>query len=131
MSTAAGTPEQYAVSLGAAMLDEHDNGWWREDVERAIDLDTLQMQDGRTCVLGQRCPLEVLEDYRRGHHTQAPPYFAYAALLGGGDWPGRDRWAIVHGFVADSGRWNELTGAWHDLITRRRKGAAEAGELAQ
>jgi len=47
------TPEQ-AASNGAALLDECDPGWWREDVGCAINLQTLDMSSGCRCVLGQR-----------------------------------------------------------------------------
>lgn len=45
------------VAKGAAFFDEKDPGWWRADVERAIDLDRLDFSSGDACLLGQRCPL--------------------------------------------------------------------------
>ncbi|HTJ37080.1 MAG TPA: hypothetical protein VL738_27960, partial [Dactylosporangium sp.] len=48
------------VAAGAAFLDEHDPEWWRADVERAIDLDKLNLGHGDACILGQRCPVSQL-----------------------------------------------------------------------
>ena len=42
------------VAAGAAFLDEHDPGWWRADVDRAIDLRVFEMAEPEHCVLGQR-----------------------------------------------------------------------------
>lgn len=46
------TPEQ-AASNGWALLDERDPDWWREDLERAIDLTWLDMESPCRCVVGQ------------------------------------------------------------------------------
>lgn len=123
------------VILGAEFLDQSDPGWWREDVPRAIDLDTLKLSDACSCVLGQRCPLEILNAHRTVEWS-AHPYEAYVAVLAesaGTD--SIDEWASTHGFMAregaiDSPEWATLTHAWSDLITKRRKDAADRGELA-
>ena len=59
------------VAAGAAFLDEHDPQWWRADVERAIDLDTLLLSSPSTCVLGQRCPVETLERWVLARYSEA------------------------------------------------------------
>jgi hypothetical protein len=118
--------EAERVAAGAAYLDEHDPDWWRADTERAIDLGTLDMQAYQDCVLGQRCPLEVLaahvgiavsalddidaiEKYSAFGHELAPEDF------GTPDWP------MEHGFTAYyPGEFRELTGEWKRVITERR-----------
>jgi hypothetical protein len=138
-------PFQREVDAGEEFLDEHDPGWWREDIPDAISLDVLSMGSTSRCVLGQRCPLEVyLSNYGAAFASgQQSRYMAYAKLLTGL----RTRaevtsWAEAHGFALASdqyGRipawgkdpvsWQGLTRAWHDRITRRRKEAADRGEL--
>ena len=116
------------VAAGAAFLDEHDPGWWRADVERAINLDGLQLDSGGQCVLGQRCPMEV---YRNRPEAWMSPYSAQAADLSGFDAAVNgaelDDWAADRGFDADlpaSGKWRDeydgLDAEWKRVITERR-----------
>ena len=104
------------VAAGAAFLDEHDPDWWRADVERAIDLETLDLGYGSRCVLGQRCPFE----------TDAP-FSDQAAVLSGLSWDDEDNgaaiaiWAVQHGFDAGSEDSEaSLTAEWRKVITERR-----------
>lgn len=53
------------VAAGAAFLDEHDPGWWREDARPAIELAILDLESGCQCVLGQLYP------------CTGNPYFSY------------------------------------------------------
>jgi hypothetical protein len=46
-----------AVAKGAALLDEHDPGWWE-----VIDVDTLELARCDVCVLGQWASANFLED---------------------------------------------------------------------
>lgn len=122
------------VFLGAAFLDERDPDWWKADVPGAIDLDSLRLEDPAACVLGQRCPLEVLAAYTEADAPDAEDRFeAYASALS--DYCTSEeigRWAKRHGFSLEfpSGldQWHELTLAWSVLINDRRKHAADAGE---
>lgn len=106
------------VAAGTAFLDEHDPEWWRADVERAIDLDGLDLGTGSRCILGQRCPLETVA-----------PFSEQASALSGIEW--RDEtsgalyeWASAHGFDfdlnADESEYDALTAEWKRLITERR-----------
>lgn len=121
------------VAAGAAFLDEHDPDWWRADVERAIDLDRLDLSQTDRCVLGQRCPLEVLA--RRiacrsddlGDSDFAQAYDAYARHLSGLPVNGyvSSPWAAGLGFVAifsddDPGEFPALTAEWARVIRERR-----------
>jgi hypothetical protein len=120
------------VAAGAKFLDEHDPGWWRADVERAIDLDTLDLHNGDMCVLGQRCPLETTRDC---------PFYVRAVQLTGigpdyedldfddqeGIEADIDQWAIPLGFQAGGATGTEraadyraLTAEWKRVITGRR-----------
>lgn len=125
------------VERGAALLDERDPDWWRADVDRAIDLDRLNVMDGEECVLGQRCPLEAAAVYRaregrndefvdKDEHTS---YSAYSELLFDGRWdsnvqrPRMLEAAHDHGFAwmgGERAEFDELAGAWRDLILARR-----------
>jgi hypothetical protein len=119
------------VAAGAAFLDEHDPDWWREDVPNAIDLDALRLESGSACILGQRCPLEVLHNYCNDAF-EADRYWAYAELLSGLASPLQvDFWAQEYGFVrsAEQASWDDLTLAWWVLINERRKLAAD-GQVA-
>ena len=104
------------VAAGA-YLDEHDPEWWRPDVERAIDLDTLNLESSNNCVLGQRCPVENADD----------EYLAYASYLAEipEDRPFTiDNWAVPLGFQADphafKTEYKALTAEWTRVITERR-----------
>jgi hypothetical protein len=116
------------VAAGAAYLDKHDPGWWRADAGRAIDLDSLQLDSGGMCVLGQRCPMEV---YRRRPKAWMSPYSAQAAALSGLDATVNggelDDWAADRGFDAAppadgswGGEYDGLTAEWKRIITGRR-----------
>lgn len=117
------------VAAGAAFLDENDPQWWREDVDRAIDLEALDLGDDRMCVLGQRCPLEVLTAYHgTGENAWAvlerdSAYFAYGyQLCGAGTLL---TWAHERGFTALLGldEFEELTAEWARVIRERRAAA--------
>jgi hypothetical protein len=99
------------VAAGAAFLDEHDPEWWRADVERAIDLDTLDLAEGDVCILGQRCPLAANDQY-----------IAYGVMLSGlQETFAVDHWAVQYGFQADdSAEYDDLTAEWRKVITGRR-----------
>lgn len=106
------------VALGAAFLGEHDPEWWREDVERAIDLVKLDIEDPGTCVLGQRCPLE-------SRSVHGSPYVGMAVRLGGPSLSADLRclweWAVGFGFaIGDGDDPRELTDEWVRVITGRR-----------
>lgn len=115
------------VAAGAAFLDQHDPEWWRADVERAIDLDRLNLGYSDTCVLGQRCPLGL----RGGNYSE---YQAFAAKLIGAqpyEEPEINAWAAPLGFQAQLGRpigeemadYRALTAEWKRVITERRAAA--------
>jgi hypothetical protein len=105
---------------GAAVLDEKDPGWWRADIENAIDLGELVMHDPRACVLGQRCPGER--------------WPSIAGRLSGFGWlrddhddprDERDAWTRAHGFeIAHGADYAELGDAWTADIEARRAAAA-------
>jgi hypothetical protein len=107
------------VAAGAAFLDEHDPQWWRADVERAINLDELELRDGTLCVLGQRCPVEWSKDRE--------PFVTMAEHLSGlkGGYT-VDNWGRQFGFTVSAhpddidDEWDALTGAWKRVITGRR-----------
>lgn len=108
------------AAAGAAFLDEHDPQWWRADVERAIDLGELDLESTERCILGQRCPLDVL------YASNAPsPYDAMADHLSGF---GEDDeavldWAWEHGFSGSFSAYADLTAEWKRVITERRAAA--------
>lgn len=121
------------VTAGEALMDGQDPGWWRADAERAIDLDLLDLADAGMCVLGQRCPADVLIAWRGGGDGTRPSgggYFAYGYRLAGipggpgdsGDLP-LFAWATAHGFAGEPGEYRELTAVWARVI-RARRGAA-------
>ena len=105
------------VANGAAFLDEHDPGWWRPDVDRAINLETLNLGDSDLCVLGQRCPLARLASHSG--------YRAYAAHLMGAKAANLDpiwAWAKPRGFAtANYSEYPALTAEWKRVITARRE----------
>jgi hypothetical protein len=122
------------VAKGAAFLDQHDPEWWRPDVDRAIILDRLDLSATNSCVLGQRCPLEVLSRYTVTVHgdaafiTDYDAYWAYARHLSGLSQVRLCEWAHEHGFtlndhVAGPDGWPQLTAEWRRVITRRRETA--------
>lgn len=123
------------VAAGAAFLDEHDPQWWRPDVDRAIDLDALNLAATSLCVLGQRCPLEVLAILLKTDVEELDvidmfdAYDAYSMHLSGLDGMGLAYWARDHGFtfisdpangVDDPADWDDLTAEWKCVITERR-----------
>lgn len=111
------------VAAGAAFLDEHDPEWWRE-----IDLDKLNLASSEVCVLGQRCPLEVLADFERvsvGELTEDDDidrYYAYgeALMRATGDQGRVFGWAAELGFASEVGTYGDLTAEWKRLIEARR-----------
>lgn len=122
------------VAAGAAFLDEHDPQWWRADVERAIDLKTLDLRLYDSCILGQRCPLEVLAAYLdRSVHLafddddETQKYDAYGeAIAADFNVPG---WPQQHGFNGwDGDEFKPLTAEWKRVIWERRDAATAAGE---
>ena len=113
------------VAAGAAFLDVTDPDWWRADVDRAIDLSTLDLGLAGACVLGQRCPLEIYNSGLVGDTK----YVAMAKHLSGFHRSGdADRWAGARGFqvsyyVADGDddiEYADLTAEWKRVITERR-----------
>lgn len=114
------------VAAGAAFLDEHDPEWWRADVKRAIDLDTLNLGVTDRCVLGQRCPVGTYFD----SYEWMTRYDALAAMFSGieaSDSSDLDTWAIPLGFQAEDEDWeaeggefDALTAEWKRVITERR-----------
>lgn len=126
------------VAAGAALMDEADPGWWREDVDRAIDLARLNMEYGDRCILGQRCPLEVLTAFigtaPRDEDDNELKYHAYAGKLMGS--ARRDvnleDWAVAHAFNkpfrAEGMEYTALAAEWTLVISARREAAKAAGE---
>jgi len=110
------------VADGAAFLDKHDAGWWDPDADEAIDLDTLDLGNTRLCVLGQRCPLEVLSAYSDSA-CAGERYAAYAAHLTSDLGIDRFRWAMRMGFNGDTKEYDDLTAEWKRVITARREAA--------
>jgi len=122
------------VAAGAAFLDEHDPDWWKADVERAIDLETLALDWPDRCVLGQRCPLEVLAAYVETDVSDltvfdsGDGYFAYGERLSGfAEDAEIAHWARDLGFTfttdlpgGDRDDWDDLTAEWRKVITERR-----------
>lgn len=109
------------VAAGAAFLDEHDPQWWRADVERAIDLDDLDLANGDSCVLGQRCPLEIRSD-------NATHFGSWVWILAGSrDESTVEDWATSRGFQVSWGEspngdraYGRLTAEWKRVIGERR-----------
>lgn len=121
------------VAAGAAYLDEHDPGWWRADVERAIDLDTLDLFHGDRCILGQRCPVSVLaarvgvtvaDESEPDELTGAAWRLAFDAysrtLTPGMDYGQFMEWACEYAFIAEDTEWDDLTAEWRRVIEARR-----------
>lgn len=127
------------VAAGAAFLDEHDPEWWRADVERAIDLDSLRLSHPASCILGQRCPAEAVEQFVRQRFgwriddVEDPEdfnFWAFAHALSGipfgreGDPNGPVvTWSSALGLnsaTADADEYGELTTEWTRIITERR-----------
>jgi hypothetical protein len=117
------------VAAGMAYMDEHDPPWWRADVERAIDLDTLALDQTDRCVLGQRCPLTVLASRVGLDVAELQPvdfgeaYQAYARHLSRLSGLAFHEWAVAHGFITadgDAENWGDLTAEWKRVIGERR-----------
>ncbi len=126
------------VAAGAAFLDQHDPEWWRADVERAIDLGTLELHAMDACILGQRCPVSVLAGYLGVEVVDASEpdelassdwvyaYRAYGIRLSGiGSHVLLAEWAQGLGFNAHGGEdegdeFDALTAEWKRVITERR-----------
>lgn len=124
------------VAAGAAFLDEHDPEWWRADVDRAIDLDRLDLGDAGLCVLGQRCPVELAAAFRatcpeiEWDDEMDAAYSAYLVKLTGLAYDPDDlesradlaRWGDAHGFSSSEDAWDYpyLTAEWARVIRERR-----------
>lgn len=124
-----------AVGLGEAWLDVNDPGWWRADIPDAIDLATLDLEDGGLCVLGQRCPLERLDTFMSGAYEDVDDTerlsFRYQAQVDA-LWGGRlsreslRDWGRRHGFLTVVfGQGAPLTAEWKQRITARRQAARD------
>lgn len=109
------------VAAGAAFLDEHDLDWWRADVERAINVDRLNLRRGDMCVLGQRCPVPA-----EPHRAE---YVVYGLQLSGLDDPDALwEWGVPLGITAPleyggdrmDDAHDELAAEWKRVITGRR-----------
>lgn len=103
------------VAAGAALLDEHDPEWWRADVDRAIDLDVLDLGSGARCVLGQRCPVEGPNRFTR-----------QSEAMSGLSWQDNEnvlnQWVEWLGFDVgdDDTQYAGLTAEWARVIRERR-----------
>jgi hypothetical protein len=117
------TPERAAarVRRGAAYLDGIDPGW-----HRRLDPETLELADGRACVLGQ-----LHGDYRWG--------LARARLLNLGSAPQASLSPVAYGFQCE-GRvppevqacdYALLTDAWRAAIRSRRPADAPVSPPAR
>jgi hypothetical protein len=131
--------EARRVAAGEAFMDTADPGWWREDIDRAINLDDFDISRPDACVLAQRCPLDALAA-RVGALSAASlldddmdeAYFVNAARLGTGavrDGQTLTEWATAHGFAGNSDEMPALTAEWKRVITRRRKAASQPAGL--
>lgn len=122
------------VAKGAQFLDDADPEWWRPDGARAIDLEALNLRNPGNCVLGQRCPLEVLAWWQETDISQLDAYdnwdayWAYASRLSGMEGARMVAWAAERGFTTSAGddlntieaEFAELTAEWRRVITARR-----------
>jgi hypothetical protein len=123
--------EARRVAAGVVFMDSADPGWWRKDIERAIDLGDFDISRPGACVLAQRCPLEVLAErvgaldagsLLDGDMDEA--YFANVARLSNGAVRGDQtltEWATAHGFTGNYNEMPALTAEWARVITGRRK----------
>lgn len=119
------------VPKGVKFLDRHDPEWWKPSpgTGRPIHLDTLDLAAPGGCVLGQRCPLEVLAAF-----VDTPvdslavrdfweAYEAYAEHLAGTAGLALNAWAHEHGFLVpddDPDDYAALTAEWRRVIEARR-----------
>jgi hypothetical protein len=130
------------VTAGEAVMDDRDPGWWRDDIDQAINLDTLDLNTTDCCVLGQRCPLDALAEavgagspdmLTGADYDEA--YGVNAVLTRGGlpsdTWGPIDSWAASHGFTGSSSEMDALTAEWKRIIIARREAAAATGEQAK
>lgn len=98
------------VRRGAAYLDDMDPGW-----HRRVDPDTLSLDSGEHCVLGQ-----LHGEFRRG--------LGRSRLLNLSSGPQASLSPVAYGFRCTQnvpGAWQErdyelLTAAWRDAVRRRR-----------
>ena len=114
MSTVA---ERVAAGVRTSMSTTE---WWRPRVKNAINLNALDVGDGRSCVLGQRCPAER---FMRSH--LGSPFDAQLRNItrGRGLWAALEPWAVQHGFASGRGYYL-LTAEWKRVIKARRAGAS-------
>jgi hypothetical protein len=131
------------VAAGAAFLDEHDPEWWRADVGNAIDLDTLSLESTQRCILGQRCPLELIGKLPRREYDA---YYVMAAKMSGASLFDLDLiqdWAAPLGFMTgyfdgdddeygdDDDGYGDLTDEWARVIRERRSAVTPEGEASE
>lgn len=127
--------EREAADAGARLLDEKRPGWWRDDAEPALDLDTLDVAQCGRCVIGQIGWPHIEEELERsfdeddlvaatlpveplGMRTRAAvAYDAGLHLIG----LRRDQ-ADRYGFEDRRNvSYRGLTESWIDIITARRQ----------
>lgn len=98
-------PYEQVVRAGVAFLDKERPGW-----EQHIDLDTLELNDCGTCVLGQ-----LLNDYDRGLMVlQLGEHFGERAISLG---------FVLQRFTT---RYRELTNEWKRQIEEKRLAESES-----
>lgn len=101
------------VGRGAALQDEKRPGWWR-----LIDLDRLDVASSCDCVAGQQPG-----GYDRTMNALGIERSAEAASCGFQAYaPGLDLADLEYGRIIAE-EYDALTGAWRELITRRRDAA--------
>ena len=123
------------VAAGVAFMDTSDPGWWREDIERAIDLGDFDISRPDACVLAQRCPLEVLAEHAGALDAESltagdmdEAYFVNAAGLSDGavrDGETLTEWATARGFTGNADEMPALTAEWQRVITGRRQASGQ------
>lgn len=132
--TTASTPASVAdrVDAGWDVMERAEPGWWRSDAPDPVDLDSLDLAHPSRCVLGQKCPLEVLAAFagpeNRGRDD--PDLFAaYVRELSGAsrdEFIAAGEWAHDRGFTLLSGH-----GGWHDLTDEWKRRIAGARAQAE
>lgn len=100
------------VARGVAVLDRHDPDWWRPDVEGAISVTRLRMEDLRLCLLGQRYG-SLARPVNTDPYRRTSPYRTGLRVLGL-----RQDQAAAHGFTGVDAEL--LTPYWQQVIVRRR-----------
>ena len=131
--------EAKRVAAGEAFMDTADPGWWREDIERAIDLADFDISRPDACVLAQRCPLDVLAQHVGALNAESlldsdmdEAYFANAVRLGNGavrDGETLTEWAAAHGFTGNSDEMPALSAEWKRIVIERRAASSRAAGM--